>query len=154
MNQEFSIRGVFWGDSIEKVRNTEKWALRQPFVAGTYPLGGHIEYEGTLFDDQSCRLSYNFSKNNTETHELQEMVYNFKRQEPSKIQALCSKLEECLMEKYGSPVTDDDEQPPHKGQQLRWITHHGQTVIDLCWGPYSFDHAVWIVEIRKYNWCP
>ena len=153
METDHNIRGIFWGDSVEKVSETEQWRCRNPFVLGTFPEGGHIEYEGTLFDDESCRLSYYFGKNSdTNQYELQRMVYNFKKQKPPKISDMVSKIKKCLYKKYGDPVTGSDEQPPDKGQRYRWIIHDGQTVIDLVYGVNSFDESFHVVEIEMYYW--
>lgn len=152
METDHNIRGVFWGDTAEKVRDTETWRCKKPFILGTFPGGGHIEYEGILFEDEYCRLCYFFSKNSdTNQYELQRIAYDFKNQEQSKVCDLVSKIEKCLYRKYGDPVTDSDEQPPDKGQYRRWIVHEGQTVIDLTYGVNSFDKSFYLVDIDIYH---
>ena len=148
MANNHNLRGVFWGDSPENVEETEKWDRKTSFVVGSLPLEALIEFEG-ICEDQSCKLTYAFWKNTaTEKYELWRILYNFKRQPPQNARDLLSKIERKLRMKYGDPAKDCDEQPPDRGQRLRWLTHYknegsyiqAQTVIDLYCGTSYLSH--------------
>lgn len=128
---EYSIRGVFWGASIENVRNTEKWTMYYPGPQLTIPL----HYTGELykpFCSEDCKLYYQFEEywnkesGEVELNKLTEIQYLF-----SPADGMCEKLYQKLYEViealHGDPIED---YPQLKGITT-WIIHDDLTAIQL-----------------------
>ena len=141
MSEMPNIRGVFWGDSPEKVKATESWdQFGEGFGRPTDTYGDWIVYRGHILEEP-CLLKYWFEENR-----LFEIDYEFS---PSPMQldkanSFYTDLQALFEDKYDPflPVSTE-EYPPHMylGKQnerlSRCITHYsenfvdGGTVIDL-----------------------
>ena len=136
MSEKPSIRSVFWGDSPQKVRETESWDHNGENFGDTY--GDWISYEGRILEKR-CWKKYTFKEN-----QLFEIEYYFFPMEPDEAKGLYKDLKGIYMREYNDPFfsVPKDEYPPHMAIKdediVRCITHYsnefinGETVIDLC----------------------
>ena len=129
---KYSIRGVFWGASIEDVVSAEKWE-RVGGVGG--PLIIPLEYRGELYKPfclQNCSLYYQFEeywnkeRGKTELQKLTEIQYQFHPAD-GMCEKLYQKLYGVIKKLHGNPIED---YPQLKGVKT-WIVHDNLTTIQL-----------------------
>ena len=144
MSEKANIRGVFWGDSPERVKAVESekpkpWSFkREGFGRKEDTYGDWIAYEGIVLE-KNCWKRYFFEENR-----LFEIDHDFSPMKPDEARDLYTNLHRVYEGIYDDPFLPvlEGYYPPHMDIRdesiTRCITHYsdefvnGETVIDLC----------------------